>query len=75
MPKTLRKVQKQIKSKKGSASSGGALHEKSRDAKRLRSALSRDEKIAKLAASKAKANAHQRDNLLTSLSLDLLLIL
>ena len=63
MPKTLHKVQKQIKKKKGRASTGAALHEKSRDAKRLQSAMSRDERIAKLAASKAKANSHQRDNI------------
>ena len=61
MPKTLRKVQKHIKSKKGKASLD-ALHEKSRDAKRLQSAVTRDEKIAKLAASKAKMISHQRDS-------------
>ena len=68
MAKTLRQVQKQIKRKKGnkasssSSPSGAAtIHEKSRDAKRLQSAWSRDEKIAKLAASKAKADSHQRD--------------
>lgn len=53
MPKDLAKVQKQIaKKKKGATSS---LHENSRDAKRLRRAGARSEKLEKLAAARAKA--------------------
>ncbi|KAL8780562.1 MAG: hypothetical protein Q9194_000833 [Teloschistes cf. exilis] len=53
MPKNLAKVQKQIARKKGAATS--SLHENSRDAKRLRRAGARSEKLEKLAAARAKA--------------------
>ncbi|KAL8704070.1 MAG: hypothetical protein Q9201_002769 [Fulgogasparrea decipioides] len=53
MPKDFAKVQKQIaKKKKGATSS---LHENSRDAKRLRRAGARSEKLEKLTAARAKA--------------------
>ncbi|KAL8862497.1 MAG: hypothetical protein Q9178_000995 [Gyalolechia marmorata] len=52
MPKDLVKVQKQIKKKRGAISS---LHENSRDAKRLRRAGARSDKLEKLAAARAKA--------------------
>ncbi|KAI4175826.1 MAG: hypothetical protein LQ343_001439 [Gyalolechia ehrenbergii] len=52
MPKHLAKVQKKIAKKKGVTSS---LHENSRDAKRLRRAGARSEKLERLAAERSKA--------------------
>lgn len=52
MPKNLAKVQKKIAKKKGNVSS---LHENSRDAKRLRRAGARSEKLEKLAAARGRA--------------------
>ncbi|KAI4105538.1 MAG: hypothetical protein LQ339_003380 [Xanthoria mediterranea] len=52
MPKDLAKVQKKIHKKKGAATS---LHENSRDAKRLRRAGARSDKLDKLATARAKA--------------------
>ncbi|KAL9585956.1 MAG: hypothetical protein Q9212_001222 [Teloschistes hypoglaucus] len=53
MPKNLAKVQKQIAKKKGAATS--SLHENSRDAKRLRRAGARSEKLEKLSTARAMA--------------------
>ncbi|KAL8674912.1 MAG: hypothetical protein Q9168_000716 [Polycauliona sp. 1 TL-2023] len=52
MPKNLAKVQKKIQKKKGANSS---LHEDSRNAKSLRRAGARSDKLEKLAAARAKA--------------------
>ncbi|KAI4097121.1 MAG: hypothetical protein LQ344_000530 [Seirophora lacunosa] len=52
MPKNLAKVQKKIAKKKGNVSS---LHENSRDARRLRRAGARSEKLEKLAAARGRA--------------------
>ncbi|KAI4241612.1 MAG: hypothetical protein L6R40_004444 [Gallowayella cf. fulva] len=52
MPKDLAKVQKKIHKKKGAVSS---LHENSRDAKRLRRAGARSDKLEKLASARGKA--------------------
>ncbi|KAL9598778.1 MAG: hypothetical protein Q9219_004275 [cf. Caloplaca sp. 3 TL-2023] len=52
MPKHLAKVQKKIAKKKGALAS---LHENSRDAKRLRRAGARSEKLSKLATAREKA--------------------
>ncbi|KAI4274426.1 MAG: hypothetical protein LQ337_003961 [Flavoplaca oasis] len=52
MPKDLAKVQKRIQKKKGATTS---LHEDSRDAKRLRRAGARSDKLEKLAAARGKA--------------------
>ncbi|KAL8978230.1 MAG: hypothetical protein Q9177_006456 [Variospora cf. flavescens] len=52
MPKNLAKVQKKIAKKKGNVSS---LHENSRDAKRLRRAGARSEKLEKVAAARGRA--------------------
>ncbi|KAI4284518.1 MAG: hypothetical protein L6R38_001341 [Xanthoria sp. 2 TBL-2021] len=52
MPKDLAKVQKKIHKKKGVATS---LHENSRDAKRLRRAGARSDKLEKLATARGKA--------------------
>ncbi|KAL8928468.1 MAG: hypothetical protein Q9208_001702 [Pyrenodesmia sp. 3 TL-2023] len=54
MPKNLAKVQKKISKKKGKALS--SLHENSRDAKRLRRAGARSEKLDKLAAARGRAS-------------------
>ncbi|KAI9723691.1 MAG: hypothetical protein M1812_000991 [Candelaria pacifica] len=53
MPKSLAKVQKKISKKKGSTNS---LHENSRDSQRLRRAGARDDKLARVAAARAKTN-------------------
>ncbi|KAL8767128.1 MAG: hypothetical protein Q9209_006290 [Squamulea sp. 1 TL-2023] len=52
MPKDLAKVQKKIQKKEGAISS---LHENSRDAKKLRRAGARSDKLEKLAAAREKA--------------------
>ncbi|KAF1811316.1 hypothetical protein P152DRAFT_399783 [Eremomyces bilateralis CBS 781.70] len=52
-PKSLNKVQKQIAKKKGAST---ALHEKSRDYRRLQRASAREEKVHKLVASRDKQN-------------------
>ncbi len=58
MPKSLHKVQKHIiKKKKGRA---GALHEKSRDSRKLQQALARDEKLSTVLACRAKAKQPYR---------------
>lgn len=54
MPKTLAKVQKKIAKKRGKSAS--SLHENSRDAKRLRRAGARSEKLDKLAAARGRAS-------------------
>lgn len=54
MPKNLAKVQKKIAKKKGKSVS--SLHENSRDAKRLRRAGARSEKLDKLAAARGRAS-------------------
>ncbi len=53
MPKSLAKVQKKISKKKGNTSS---LNEDSKDAKRLRRAEARGEKLERIAAARAKGN-------------------
>lgn len=53
MPSKFAKVQKQVSKKKGGAL---ALHENSRDALRLRSAVARDDRVARLGAVREKAN-------------------
>jgi hypothetical protein len=53
MPKALHKVQKHIAKKKGKRA---ALHENSRDSQRLQRAIDRDEKLSKVAASRATTN-------------------
>ncbi|KAI9824366.1 MAG: hypothetical protein M1819_000871 [Sarea resinae] len=54
MPKSLSKVQKHIVKKRGGKAT--SLHENSRDSQRLRRAGARDDKIAKVSASRAKSN-------------------
>lgn len=54
MPSSLNKVQKHVNKKKGHKSN--ALHENSRDAQRLRRAGARDERVAKVTATREKAN-------------------
>lgn len=53
MPSKFAKVQKQVSKKKGGAL---ALHENSRDALRLRSAVARDDRVARLGAMREKMN-------------------
>ncbi|KAF2838620.1 hypothetical protein M501DRAFT_934552 [Patellaria atrata CBS 101060] len=53
MPSNLNKVQKHINKKKGRST---PLHANSRDSRRLQRASQRDEKIAKLASAREKAN-------------------
>ncbi|KAG9874217.1 hypothetical protein KCV05_g22742, partial [Aureobasidium melanogenum] len=53
MPSKFAKVQKQVSKKKGAAL---ALHENSRDALRLRSAVARDDRVARLGAMREKMN-------------------
>lgn len=54
MPRALHKVQKQISKKKGGKPT--ALHENSRDARRLRQAGAREDKIARIMNAAAKSN-------------------
>ena len=54
MARALSKVQKQISKKRGGKPT--ALHENSRDAKRLRRAGAREEKLARLMDAAVKAN-------------------
>lgn len=54
MAKALHKVHKLIAKKKGGKTN--ALHENSRDSRRLRTAGAREDKIAKLLAAASKAN-------------------
>jgi len=53
MPSKFAKVQKQVSKKKGGAL---ALHENSRDALRLRAAVARDDRVARLGAVREKLN-------------------
>ena len=53
MPKSLAKVQKKISKKKGNTSS---LNENSKDARRLRRAGAREEKLERIAMARAKGN-------------------
>lgn len=53
MTKSLYKVQKQISKKRGGKLN--ALHEDSRDAKRLRRASAREDRLARVAAEMSKA--------------------
>lgn len=59
MPSKLNKVQKHVNKKKGSKVN--ALHENSRDAKRLRNAGARDERVARTTATREKANRQWLD--------------
>lgn len=54
MPSKLAKVQKHITKKKGAKAT--SLHENSRDAKRIRRAGARDDRVARLTAVREKAN-------------------
>lgn len=54
MPSKLAKVHKQVAKKKGSKIN--SLHENSRDAKRLRRAGARDDRVARLSASRERNN-------------------
>ncbi|KAK3073286.1 translation machinery-associated protein 16 [Teratosphaeriaceae sp. CCFEE 6253] len=54
MPSKLSKVQKHVTKKKGSKIN--SLHENSRDAKRLRNAGARDDRVARMGAVREKAN-------------------
>lgn len=54
MPRALHKVQKQISKKKGGNVT--ALHENSRDARRLRQAGAREDKVARIMSAAAKSN-------------------
>ncbi|TKA75285.1 hypothetical protein B0A55_05077 [Friedmanniomyces simplex] len=54
MPSKLAKVQKHVSKKKGSKIN--SLHENSRDAKRLRNAGARDDRVSRLGAVREKAN-------------------
>ncbi|KAI9758538.1 MAG: Rad2 nuclease [Chaenotheca gracillima] len=53
MPKSLAKVQKKIRKKYGGSNS---LHENSRNSQRLRRAGAREDKLARVSASRAKSN-------------------
>lgn len=61
MTKALHKVQKHISKKKGGKIT--ALHENSRDAKRLRQASAREEKLGKLVAATVRANQFYIDRI------------
>ena len=54
MAKALHKVQKQISKKRGGKPT--SLHENSRDSQRLRRAVAREDKLAKLFAAATRAN-------------------
>lgn len=58
MPKSLSKVSKQISKKRGTKST--ALHEYSRDSRRLQRAGLRDEKLLRLATERGKQNQPHR---------------
>ena len=55
MPSKLAKVQKRVSKKKGGTKIG-QLHENSRDARRLRRAGARDDRVARMSAVRQKAN-------------------
>ncbi len=55
--KSLSKVQKHVSKKKGKSA---ALHENSRDSRRLRRASTRDDKLAKITSARAKSNQPYR---------------
>jgi hypothetical protein len=57
MPSKFAKVTKQVSKKKGGAL---ALHENSRDALRLRAAVARDDRVARLGAVREKLNDQYR---------------
>ena len=61
MPSKLAKVQKHVSKKKGSKIN--SLHENSRDAKRLRNAGARDDRVARLTAGRQKANRQWLDRI------------
>jgi hypothetical protein len=61
MPSKFAKVQKQVSKKKGGAL---ALHENSRDALRLRAAVARDDRVARLGAVREKLNDAYRTSCL-----------
>ena len=60
MPSKFHKVQKRVNKKKGSTT---ALHENSRDALRLRSAVARDDRVSRLGALREKINEPHRESL------------
>jgi translation machinery-associated protein 16 len=59
MTKNFYKVQKQISKKRGKLD---ALHENSRDSKKLRRASAREDKLARLAAATSKARQSYGEN-------------
>ncbi|RDW86760.1 translation machinery-associated protein 16 [Aspergillus mulundensis] len=61
MPKSLQKVQKHISKKRGAIE---ALHENSRDAKLLRRAGTRDDRVARVSAAMAKGRQSYVDRIL-----------
>ena len=61
MPSKLAKVQKHVAKKKGSKIT--SLHENSRDAKRLRRAGARDDRVARLSATKERSNKPWTDRI------------
>ena len=69
MPSKFAKVQKQVSKKKGGAL---ALHENSRDALRLRAAVARDDRVARLGAVREKLNDAYRMSCLDNSSRQLL---
>lgn len=70
MPSKYAKIQKHVTKKKGAAKLT-ALHEESRDARRLRKAVVRDDRVARMSAVREKANENYRTTSSVSLSLPL----
>ncbi|THC89918.1 hypothetical protein EYZ11_010630 [Aspergillus tanneri] len=60
MPKSLQKVQKHIAKKRGVVE---ALHENSRDAKRLRRASARDDRVARVNTNLSRGRLHYVDRI------------
>lgn len=60
MPSKFAKVQKRVNKKKGGTN---ALHENSRDAMRLQSAVQRDDKVTRLGAVREKINEPHRESI------------
>ena len=61
MPSKLAKVQKHVAKKKGSKAN--SLHENSRDAKRIRRADARDDRVARLSATRQRNNKQWLDRM------------
>ena len=71
MPKSLHKVHKHIAKKRGAVE---ALHENSRDAKRLRKANARDDRVARVTASLSRGRQSYSEYLLSHESSESILI-